>query len=232
MSHYAHRLIAGIVHNVCGSGTAVRVEQKMPAIDQFGRPVAQDASYRVGRLLSQIFHPIVNGSLSFLIVGALASDFVDQRLRGLGWALVCIALLVMPPTLFFYYRMRRGAFSDDDISLRQQRYGLYMFSLGSLVLTTLALYALSVPAIFLRLIGAALGILVVCMLVNFVWKISIHSATIATLATLTTRLLPPLGICLWVAAIAVGWARIRTGNHTLGQVLAGWAVAIAGLLLA
>jgi membrane-associated phospholipid phosphatase len=205
---------------------------KMPAIDQFGRPVAQDTSYRIGRFLSQIFHPIVNGSASFLVVGALASEFAEQRWRGVGWALLCIALLVTPTTVFFYYRMARGAFSDDDVSLRQQRNGLYVFALGSIVLTTLALYALSVPAIFLRLIGAAIGIILVCMLVNFVWKISVHSATIATLAMLSTKLLPPLGICLWIAAIAVGWARIRTGNHTLAQVVAGWTVAVAGVLLA
>jgi membrane-associated phospholipid phosphatase len=204
----------------------------MPAIDQFGRPVAQDSSYRIGRLLSQIFHPIVNGSASFLVVGALASDFAEQRWRGIGWALLCIALLVMPPTMLFFYRMRRGAYSDDDISLREQRTGLYVFSLGSIVLVTLALYALSVPAIFLRLIGAAIGIIVVCMLINFVWKISVHSATIATLAMLSTKLLPPLGVALWLVALAVGWARIRTGNHTMAQVLAGWAVAVAGVLVA
>lgn len=203
----------------------------MPAIDQSGRPVAHNAAYRWGRLLSHIFHPVINGSASFLVVGALANDFVDQRWRGVEWALVCITMLVLPPTIFFHYRMRRGAYSDDDISLRHQRYGLYMFSLGSLVLTSLALYSLSVPSIFLRLIGAATGIMVVCMVINFVWKISVHSASIATLATLTTRLLPPLGICLWIAAIAVGWARIRTGNHTLAQVVAGWAVATAGILL-
>lgn len=204
----------------------------MPAIDQFGRPVAQQGSYRVGRLLSQIFHPVINGTLSFLMVGLLADDFVAARWRGLGWALVCVVLLVLPPTIFFHYRMRRGGFSDDDISQRDQRYGLYVFSLGSFVLTALALYALSVPVIFLRLIGAATGIIVVCMLINFVWKISVHSATIGTLAMLATRLMLPLGIVLWVAALAVGWARIRTGNHTPAQVLAGWAVSIAGVLLA
>ncbi len=203
----------------------------MPALDQFGRPVAQNSAYRWGRLLSQIFHPIINGTASFLVVGALAGDFVDQRWRGVGWALVCVAMLVLPPTLFFHYRLRRGAYSDGDVSMRQQRYGLYAFSLCSLVLTSLALYALSTPTVFLRLIGAAIGIMVACMLVNFVWKISIHSASIATLATLSTRLFPPLGICLWIAAFAVGWARIRTGNHTPAQVIAGWGVAVAGVLL-
>ncbi len=204
----------------------------MPAIDQYGRPVLQDSGYRIGRLLSQIFHPIVNSVASFLAVGALAGDFADTRLLGIGWALLCIALLILPTTVYFYYRYIRGDFSDEDVSRRQQRHGLYMFSLGAIILASLALYALSVPAVFLRLIGAAIGIVVICMLVNFVWKISVHSASIATLATICAKVSLPLGVFFWLVALAVGWARIRTGNHTLLQVIAGWAVAVAGVVLA
>lgn len=204
----------------------------MPAIDQFGNPVAQDKTYRLGRLLSQIFHPITNGIASFLVVGAYAGDFVDERLLGLGWALVVTAMLVFPPTLYFYFRLFRGHYSDDDVSRREQRNGLYYFALGSVLLGSLALYALSVPTIFLRLIGACVGILVLCMLINFVWKVSVHSSSIATLATLSAHYYLPLGIFFWVAAVALGWARIRTGNHTIGQVIAGWSIAAICILIA
>lgn len=204
----------------------------MPAIDQFGNPVQQDMTYRIGRWVSQIFHPITNGIASFLIVGALSEEFAEGRLRGLGWALVSIALLILPTTMYFYFRLFRGHYSDDDISQRSQRQGLYFFSLGAVALATLALYALSVPTIFLRLIGASIGILVLCMLINFVWKVSVHSASIATLATLSTVFRPWLGVCFWTVAIILGWARIRTGNHTVGQVLAGWSISIISILLA
>lgn len=205
----------------------------MPAIDQFGNPVHQDTSYRIGRWLSQIFHPITNGIASFLIVGAFGADFTAARMRGLGWALIAIALLILPPTVYFYFRLFRGHYSDDDISQRGQRNGLYFFALGTVMLASLALYALSVPAIFLRLIGASLGTMVLCMAINFVWKVSVHSASIATLATLATKFLPlPISLSLWIIAVALGWARIRTGNHTIGQVIAGWAIASGCVLLA
>ncbi len=204
----------------------------MPAIDQFGNPVTQDRSYRIGRILSQVFHPITNGIASFIVVGAYAGDFIDERLLGLGWALVAVTLIVLPPTLYFYFRLFRGHFSDDDVSQRGQRHGLYFFSLGSILLASVALYALSVPAIFLRLIGASIGITVVCMLINFVYKVSVHSASIASLAALSVHYLVPLGIVFWVAAFALGWARIRTGNHTIGQVIVGWGIAVTCILLA
>lgn len=204
----------------------------MPAIDQFGNPVTQDNSYRFGRIISQIFHPITNGIMSFLIVGALSEEFANGRLRGLGWALLAVALLILPPTFYFYFRLFRGHYSDDDISQRQQRTGLYLFSLGSVILASLALYALSIPGVYLRLIGASIGILVGCMAINFIWKVSVHSASIATLATLATVLWPWLGLLFWIVAIVLGWARIRTGNHTLGQVVAGWTIAIVSILWA
>lgn len=205
----------------------------MPAIDQFGNPVHQDTSYRIGRWLSQIFHPITNGIASFLIVGAFGADSATGRMQSLGWALIAIALLILPPTVYFYFRLFRGHYSDDDISQRGQRNGLYFFALGTVVLASLALYAFQVPTIFLRLIGASLGTMVLCMAINFVWKVSVHSASIATLATLATRFLPlPISLSLWIIAVALGWARIRTGNHTIGQVLAGWAIASGCVLLA
>lgn len=204
----------------------------MPAIDQFGNQVTQGSGYRIGRWLSQIFHPITNGIASFLIVGAFAADDTTGERAGIGWALVAIALLILPTTTYFYFRLFRGHYSDDDVSQRGQRNGLYIFSLGAITLASLALYALSVPAVFLRLIGASIGITVVCMLINFVYKVSVHSASIATLATLSAWFVPPLGFALWIAAIALGWARIRTGNHTLGQVLAGWGIAITSVLIA
>ena len=204
----------------------------MPAIDQFGNPVAQDKTYRLGRMLSQLFHPITNGIASCLIVGAYARAFVEERLRGLGWAQAALAMIVLPPTLFFYFRLFRGHYSDDDVSDRHQRRGLYLFGLGSILLASLALYAFSVPTVFLRLIGASIGITVICMLINFVYKVSVHSASIATLATLSTHYLLPLGIFFWIAAAALGWARIRTGNHTAGQVLAGWGIAATFVIFA
>jgi membrane-associated phospholipid phosphatase len=70
------------------------------------------------------------------------------------------------------------------------------------------------------------------MLINFVWKVSVHSASIATLATLSAVYRPWLGLIFGLAAIALGWARIRTGNHTVGQVMAGWTIAVVSILLA
>jgi membrane-associated phospholipid phosphatase len=207
------------------------VEYKMPSVNQFGEVVPQDWTYRIGRIISQIFHPTINGFAAFLLVGATAPSLPTIR-YGLMWAAICIATIIIPPAAYFYFRLFKGDFSDDDVSRRSERTGLYIAALLSTVFGSIVLYQFGLPVIFLRLVVAAVGVTFVCMLINFRWKISVHSASIATLSTLATFFLHGVGLIFWLCALAVGWARIRTGNHTPLQVLAGWGVAIAGVLLA
>ncbi|NJN68787.1 MAG: phosphatase PAP2 family protein [Chloroflexaceae bacterium] len=58
-------------------------------------------------------------------------------------------------------------------------------------------------------------------LINLFWKISAHATAVAMLATVTVVYTPFLGLLLWVCALAVGWSRVRTRNHTPLQVTAG-----------
>ena len=203
----------------------------MPAVDQFGQLVTQDRSYRIGRIISQIFHPTINGFVAFVLVGAAAPDLPTVR-YGLTWAAICIATIIIPPALYFYLRLFHGDFSDDDVSRRSERTGLYIAALLSTTIGSIVLYRFGMPFVFLRLLVAAVAVTLVCMLVNFRWKISVHSASIATLSMLATLFLHSIGAIFWLFALAVGWARIRTGNHTPLQILAGWTVAVVGVLLA
>ena len=203
----------------------------MPAADQTGNAIRQDGSYRIGRILSQVFHPTLNGFASFLLVGAVAPEIASVQ-QGLSWAGICIVTIIIPPALYFYLRLFFGAYSDDDVSRRSERTGLYLVALLSTVIGSAVLYQVGLPRVFLRLLVAAVAVTLTCMLVNFRWKISVHSASIATLSTLATIFLHWAGALLWICAVAVGWARIRTGNHTPLQVLAGWGVAIVGVILA
>lgn len=203
----------------------------MPAVDQTGQAVRQDTLYRIGRVISQIFHPTINGFASYLLIGLNGPGITSIR-SGLAWAATSILVVLTPPSLYFYLRLFKGHYSDDDVSRRSERTGLYIASVLSVLVGTYVLYLLGAPMAFLRLNAAAAGVTVVAMLINFTWKISVHSASIGTLAMLATLFTQWLGPALWVCAVAVGWARVRTGNHTIMQVIGGWCIAVAGVLLA
>lgn len=57
--------------------------------------------------------------------------------------------------------------------------------------------------------------------VNAFWKLRVHTAVVVfTTAALVTAL-GPWGIPLLAIPVAVGWSRVRLGDHTVAQVLAG-----------
>ncbi|MBA3947388.1 MAG: phosphatase PAP2 family protein [Herpetosiphonaceae bacterium] len=203
----------------------------MPAIDQFGNEVIQGRSYRWGQIISQVFHPTLNGIAAFLVIGLWGKTGLDLQ-HSLWWTVLAIIVMVTPSMMYFRYRLRRGDFSDDDVSLRGERHKLYGVALVSILSGSAVLAALHIPPAFLRLIGGGVAILVTCALVNLVWKISVHAASVGILATVLTLFGGGVGVWFWLVAGMVGWARLRTGNHTVWQVVAGWSVAIVGVLLA
>jgi membrane-associated phospholipid phosphatase len=192
-----------------------------------GREVAPGRGYTVGQLISQIFHPVLVSIVTLFLVGIYAT----APLRGLGWALLCTAIQVIPNAGFFTWRMRQGAYSDNDVSVRQQRTELYIVGIISMIVGIGILSTLGAPTAFIAASVAGLLLTVICALVNMYWKISVHSATMASAATILSLFSTYLGVLLWVCAVSVGWARIRTGNHTPLQVLAGFAVAALSVLL-
>ncbi len=185
-------------------------------------------SFALARLLSQIFHPILLNIASFLIVG-----YASQSTRGAGlmWAGMCILAVVLPLTLFYYIRLRQGAYADEDISVREQRHELYLFGFTWALIATPILGWLGMPRPFLALLICGLALGLINGVINLFWKISAHATAIASTATIALLYWQPLGIVLWVCALVVGWARVRTRNHTPTQVLAGYCSAVAIILV-
>lgn len=183
--------------------------------------------YAIARRISQILHPVPLGIVSIFIVGVLGSA---NRIQGLWWALVCALIHVVPPTIFFNIRLHQGAYSDDDISIRSQRNELYLFGMLNVTIGTLILWLLNAPSPLLAMLVSVAVMNLISFFINLFWKISIHSASIGSCATLASIYLPALGGICWVAAVVLGWARLRTRNHTLMQVIAGISLAVVCVL--
>lgn len=177
----------------------------------------------LGRILSSIFHPIPMNVLTFLIAGYFSDE---NPIIGLAWAGVCILALVVPITLFFVIRLRQGAYGDADVSQRHQRNELYVVGFIWMVIATAILIPLGVPQPILAVIIVAAIQGIIGGLVNLFWKISVHAGSVATTSTVAFLHMRSLGIVLWLCALTVGWARIRTRNHTPSQVFAGFVVAV------
>ena len=133
---------------------------------------------------------------------------------------------VVPGLAYYLIRKRQGAFSDEDVSVRQQRNELYLFSFFVLAVGTAVVWLAGAPVVFRALLVGGLLLNMLCWAINLRWKISVHAASSASCATIALMLVPPLGAALWVGALLVGWARVRTHNHTPAQVAAGWGAGV------
>lgn len=178
--------------------------------------------YALGRILSNIFHPVVLSIATFIIIGCYSGPTL---LEGLGWALLCILLQILPGTFFFIWRLKKGNYSDEDVSQRHQRNELYLFTIICGGLSILVIWLLGMPTLFMAAQISAFALSLSSWIINMFWKISVHAATNASCATVALLLAPMLGVVLWICTLLVGWARIRTRNHTPSQVLAGMLLA-------
>ncbi|RMD73629.1 MAG: PAP2 family protein, partial [Chloroflexi bacterium] len=146
--------------------------------------------YTIARWISQILHPVPLGIVSIFIVGVFGND---NRASGLWWSLLCIFLHVVPSVIFFNIRLHQGAYSDDDISVRTQRNELYLFGMANVLIGTAILWALQAPLPLIAMLVSVAVMNLLSYIVNLFWKISIHSASIGSCATLASIYLPTLG---------------------------------------
>ncbi|HMO56611.1 MAG TPA: phosphatase PAP2 family protein [Roseiflexaceae bacterium] len=179
-------------------------------------------SLALARWLSQALNPFVSGVACYLIISLFAP--IDL-FAGLGWAALALAIQLTPSIALYTIRRRQGIYSDADVSVREERNEIYVVGSISVLIAIAVLIAAGAPAPYLAMTIGIFGLGIICGIINLIWKISMHSSAIASLATVALIYSAILGIVFWICALAVGWARIRTRNHTPLQVLGGLTVA-------
>lgn len=188
------------------------------------RQITHDTSLdRLARWLSRVFHPFILSALTLFLTTYLDTQSFAMAVR---WTFICAVVFLVP--LFFYIlaMVRRGRYSDTDVSIREQRHGLYLIC-GLCLLLMVAVFVLgSAPPISQVGLYAAVSATVISALINRFSKISVHAMMAAGGATMLFYLSLPIGIALGAAAACVSWSRVRLGRHTWRQVITGWTVAI------
>jgi membrane-associated phospholipid phosphatase len=184
---------------------------------------------RVAEILSSIFHPFV------IVILTMILSTVSQENRSgpaLFWIVLSICVVILPLTYVIYSKVRSGQYSDSSVSIREQRHGLYGLA-GFLFIVLITILVLGkAPRAFLASTLAGVLALAVAFLINRRYtKVSLHSMGISTCTVILLLTTPQLGILLGLFIPLVGWARIRLGHHTLPQVLIGFVVAVASVVL-
>jgi membrane-associated phospholipid phosphatase len=184
----------------------------------------------VAALVSAIIHPLLFPLLTLIVI-SLA--FTHGNLpRTLLYAIVAVGLTALPVAAVVWIQVKRGAWSDLDVSKRTQRYTLYPLTLACLGILLYVFYRLHAPRQNVVAVVSLAAANVANGIINLFWKISAHATTAAMCAALLWQLTPAWGPPAVAGAALVGWSRVELKRHTTGQVLAGWGVGLTSAILA
>jgi membrane-associated phospholipid phosphatase len=187
-----------------------------------------EMSKRLAKLTSNIINPFL---VSFTIILLLSFESTASAADALKWALLAVALSVLPVFIAIIYLVHKRKLDGIFINPRQQRYKTYLMSSAWAIVSCAVLYFLGAPALLMTTFIAGLAAMVTFMGINLIWKISLHTAFVAASVTILVITYGPVGLWSAVLLPPVAWARLNLKHHSPAQVAAGALLSAAIVLL-
>ncbi|HET8798351.1 MAG TPA: hypothetical protein VFO89_11725 [Thermoanaerobaculia bacterium] len=148
------------------------------------------------------------------------------------WTALVAATTTLPLVLLISRNVRRGRWSDFDVSRRDQRLGLYRAGIPLLLLAAALLLLAGASPRMLRALLAAALLLASGALGHRFLKISMHMMFAAFCAVILVRFHPATAAAVVAFLLLVGWSRLHLGRHTRTEVAVGTLLGVAAGALA
>lgn len=186
-------------------------------------------STAVSWLMSPLLMPVYGIVLVFMLT---VYSYVPMGIK-LGFTLIVAGVTIILPMLTVLLLKHLGMVSEIGLNNQKERTIPYLITILCMGGTAVFLAMKGFPMwVVMFYAGGALAGLIEVIINNW-WKISAHGAGVAGLVALLVRMshtpmVNPDVLTWLIVAVAcaglTGSARLWLGRHTLGQVLAGYAV--------
>ncbi len=173
---------------------------------------------RFAHLTSTILNPFI---VSLAVVVFLSFQSTSSVGDGLKWSLLLIGFTLLPIFLVILYLVHKDKVDGIFIMVRQQRHQIYLVASMCTVACCVILFSLHAPLVLVATMVAALSAILVFMLINFSWKISLHTAFAAGSVTVLIITYGATGAFAAVLVPPIAWSRIELKYHSLTQTVAG-----------
>jgi membrane-associated phospholipid phosphatase len=177
-------------------------------------------------VISQVGSPPV---LAVVAMALLASTLSSPR--AWRWAGVYVFLAIVTPILYLFWLLSHGWVSDLDVQLREERTRPLIFSIACAGVAWLVLALGGAPLEMVVVAGGLWLQMAVIFGITLWWKISVHSAAAAGVATLIWSLIGAT-LPLLAGVVIIAWSRVRLRRHTVAQTIAGAALGFAIFMVA
>ena len=172
------------------------------------------------KIISNFFNPLTSLFIYFAYSSSLKYTFAES----LKHFLPLLIIVAIPISGWIYYNVKKGNYSNMDVSNRKQRKSLYFFIAGALILYLICDYFFNEN--FDLIIAFLLILLLLMQLSNYFIKSSMHTAFNIFVAALFFSVNPVLGLVWLGIAILVGITRIILKRHTPKEVISGSLIAV------
>ena len=173
---------------------------------------------RIASLTSNILNPFLVGLVLILL---LSFKSTLSALDAVKWSLISVAASILPVFGVIIYLVRSQKLESTFINVRKQRTKIYLLAGVCAGVGCVILYYLEAPKELIATFVAGLSAVVVFMCVNFLWKISLHTALITASVTVLVILYGSIAAVTVVLVPLIAWSRIELKHHSLAQVAAG-----------
>ena len=186
---------------------------------------------KLARAISVIFQPLLIPTYGFIILFSINTFFSLLINPSAKWMILGVVFLTtfLFPAVMIFFMMKLGVISSLNLRKRQERVLPFLITGIFYYLVYYMLRQLQISPIYnYFMIGTTL-VVVVAMIINFFWKISIHMISLGGVLGLFLGLtfvmmidLTPLLVLIIFISGLVGYSRLKLGAHTPAQVYSGF----------
>jgi membrane-associated phospholipid phosphatase len=173
---------------------------------------------KIASLTSSVLNPFLVCFITIVLLAWRTSSSIASAFK---WAAIALVFSVLPVFCFIVFQVRRKKM--DSIFPEGQGQRRIIYALASVVaaLGYAVMWYFGAPRLLATSFLAGLLAVIVFMLINFYWKISLHTAFIAASSVVLAVVFGAR--VAWVFALVplMAWSRLELKMHSLPQVSAG-----------
>jgi hypothetical protein len=199
----------------------------------------KEVSGRAASIISVLFHPLLMPVYGFLIIFSAPTLFgyMPYDIKKLLLMIVIVNNVFLPLSLIPFL-MNRKIITTWTVEKREERKVPLILASVLYATSSYIVFRLPIPIFLKSFVYASFFLSIIALIINFWWKISLHSisagALIALVLILSLRMYTPL-VWYLVASVMAGslvmFSRLRLDYHNPPQVWLGLMSGFAGLFL-
>lgn len=178
---------------------------------------------KLAQIISGIFNPLV---LTVFITAGIVYQETENVIYSSKWFLVAAAFSLLF-ALFIVISIKKGIFSNFDVSTKKQRPILFLAgTVGVICAMIFVMLTNGSGHLMISLFVALLGIGVYQLVVLLKVKASVHMGILTIFVSFFIFLFGLAVTPMLLLIPLVGWARVKEKEHTVPEVMAGLGIGI------